>query len=71
LQDARTVLRGGGEGNLTSLPDSPFVFLPTGGNQLRAAQLLGITRRTLRHKLRDLGLSITKAVEASEGDNID
>jgi DNA-binding NtrC family response regulator len=49
----------------------PLVLQTTGGNQLRAAQLLGITRRTLRLKLRDLGLSITKTVESSEGDDVD
>jgi DNA-binding NtrC family response regulator len=49
----------------------PLVLQATGGNQLRAAQRLGITRRTLRLKLRDLGLSVTKTVEASEGDDVD
>jgi two-component system nitrogen regulation response regulator GlnG len=47
------------------------VLQTTGGNQLRAAQLLGITRRTLRLKLRDLGLSVTRTVESSEGDDVD
>src|SRR5205085_10705385 len=32
----------------------------TGGNQLRAAELLGITRGSLRHKLRTLGLTIER-----------
>jgi DNA-binding NtrC family response regulator len=49
----------------------PLVLQTTGGNQLRAAQLLGITRRTLRLKLRDLGLSVTKTVESSEGGDVD
>jgi DNA-binding NtrC family response regulator len=49
----------------------PLVLESTGGNQLRAAQLLGITRRTLRVKLRELGLSVTKTVEAAEDDNVD
>ncbi len=49
----------------------PLVLQTTGGNQLQAAQLLGITRRTLRLKLRDLGLSVTKTVEASQGDDVD
>jgi Bacterial regulatory protein, Fis family len=44
----------------------PMVLHSTGGNQLRAAQLLGITRRTLRVKLRELGLSVTKTVEADD-----
>ena len=47
----------------------PLVLQSTGGNQLRAAQLLGITRRTLRVKLRELGLSVTKTVEAAEDDD--
>ncbi len=36
----------------------------TGGNQLRAAELLGITRGSLRHKLRALGLTIERGVSA-------
>src|SRR5207248_4138388 len=34
----------------------------TGGNQVRAAELLGITRGSLRHKLRALGLVIERAL---------
>ena len=40
----------------------------TGGNQARAALLLGIARRTLRTKLQELGLHVTHSVEANEGD---
>jgi two-component system nitrogen regulation response regulator GlnG len=40
----------------------------TGGNQLRAAFLLGIARRTLRQKLRELGLHVTHRVQANECD---
>jgi DNA-binding NtrC family response regulator len=40
----------------------------TGGNQARAALLLGIARRTLRQKLRDLGLQVTHSVAADEDD---
>jgi two-component system nitrogen regulation response regulator GlnG len=38
----------------------------TGGNQLRAALLLGIARRTLRAKLQDVGLHVTQSVEPDE-----
>ena len=38
----------------------------TNGNQHQAAKILGIARRTLRMKLRDLGLQVTHAVEASD-----
>ena len=38
----------------------------TGGNQLRAAELLGITRGSLRHKLRALGLTIERGVSADD-----
>ncbi|OWK38715.1 sigma-54-dependent transcriptional regulator [Fimbriiglobus ruber] len=38
----------------------------TGGNQLRAAEILGITRGSLRHKLRALGLSIERSVSADD-----
>jgi DNA-binding NtrC family response regulator len=47
----------------------PLVLRSTGGNQLQAARILGITRRTLRLKLRELGLTITKSVEG--GDDAD
>ena len=40
----------------------------TGGNQLRAALLLGIARRTLRVKLQDLGPHVTHSVEADADD---
>ena len=38
----------------------------TGGNQIRAAELLGISRGSLRHKLRALGLSIERGVSADD-----
>jgi two-component system nitrogen regulation response regulator GlnG len=44
----------------------PRVLEYTGGNQQRAALLLGIARRTLRQKLRDLGLHVTHSVETDE-----
>jgi two-component system nitrogen regulation response regulator GlnG len=40
------------------------------GNQHQAARLLGIARQTLRLKLRDLGLHVTKSVEAEENGEI-
>jgi two-component system nitrogen regulation response regulator GlnG len=46
----------------------PRVLEYTGGNQRRAALLLGIARRTLRQKLRDLGLHVTHSVGADEDD---
>ena len=46
----------------------PLVLRSTGGNQLRAARILGIARRTLRLRLRELGLSVTKSVEEDEDD---
>jgi two-component system nitrogen regulation response regulator GlnG len=44
----------------------PRVLEHTGGNVQQAALLLGIARQTLRLKLRDLGLSVTRTVEAEE-----
>jgi two-component system nitrogen regulation response regulator GlnG len=46
----------------------PRVLEYTGGNQHRAALLLGIARKTLRQKLRDLGLHVTHSVEADWDD---
>jgi two-component system nitrogen regulation response regulator GlnG len=40
----------------------------TEGNLRQAALLLGIARQTLRGKLRDLGLSVARSVEAEEDD---
>jgi len=42
------------------------VLQKTGGNQLRAAEILGITRGSLRHKLRVLGLTVEKTVTSDE-----
>jgi DNA-binding NtrC family response regulator len=38
----------------------------THGNQYQAAKVLGIARQTLRNRLRELGLNITKAVEGTD-----
>jgi two-component system nitrogen regulation response regulator GlnG len=38
------------------------VLEQTDGNQLRAAERLGITRGSLRHKLRALGISVERSV---------
>jgi two-component system nitrogen regulation response regulator GlnG len=40
----------------------------THGSQHQAARLLGIARQTLRLKLRELGLHVTRSVEAEEDD---
>jgi two-component system nitrogen regulation response regulator GlnG len=39
------------------------------GNQSKAAEQLGITRGSLRHKLTTLGISIQQVVSASTGDD--
>jgi two-component system nitrogen regulation response regulator GlnG len=46
----------------------PRVLEHTRGNQHQAARVLGIARQTLRLKLRELGLHVTRSVEAGEDD---
>ena len=48
----------------------PRVLEQTRGNLQQAALLLGIARQTLRLKLRDLGLSVTRPGEAEEDDPV-
>jgi two-component system nitrogen regulation response regulator GlnG len=38
----------------------------TGGNQVQAARLLGISRQTLRAKARELGVSMARGGEDTE-----
>jgi two-component system nitrogen regulation response regulator GlnG len=40
----------------------------THGNQIHAARILGIARQTLRNRLREVGVTITKSVEPTDGD---
>jgi two-component system nitrogen regulation response regulator GlnG len=46
----------------------PRVLEATGGNQQEAARRLGIARETLRRRLRELGLHVTRRFEAEEDD---
>jgi two-component system, NtrC family, response regulator AtoC len=48
----------------------PLVLQSTGGNKVHAARILGVTRHTLRMKLRELGLSDTKSVETDEDEPV-
>jgi hypothetical protein len=48
----------------------PRVLEYTRGNQYQATRLLGIARQTLRQKLRDLGLSISRPAESDEDDPV-
>jgi two-component system nitrogen regulation response regulator GlnG len=43
------------------------VLQDTDGNQLRAAEILGVARQTLRTRLRDLGMHISRSVEGGNG----
>ncbi|MEA2589509.1 MAG: hypothetical protein QOH66_2436 [Actinomycetota bacterium] len=44
----------------------PLVLRATEGNQLQAARILGISRQTLRQRIRELGLTITRTIEGGE-----
>jgi two-component system nitrogen regulation response regulator GlnG len=49
----------------------PMVLAHTDGNQRQAARILGIARKTLRDKLRELGITIQRSLdigEAADGD---
>jgi two-component system nitrogen regulation response regulator GlnG len=48
----------------------PLVLQSTSGNKVQAARILGITRMTLRMKLREMGLSDPKSVEGDEDDPV-
>jgi len=44
------------------------VLRHTNGNQAQAAGILGITRGSLRYKIRNLGISITRSVDLQAND---
>ena len=46
----------------------PMVLEHTQGNQRQAAQILGIARKTLRDKLRELGVTIQRSLDLGDGD---
>lgn len=47
------------------------ILREAGGNQSHAAEILGITRGSLRHKIRALGIAIEQVVSASEKNDAD
>ena len=49
----------------------PLVLGSTDGNKLQAARLLGITRKTLRLRLRTLGLSDLMSAEGDDDDALE
>jgi DNA-binding protein Fis len=65
-----------GEDNLHSLTIQhaerillSVVLQKTGGNKLRAANILGITRGSLRHKMNELGIIIDRCVVVRASDS--
>jgi DNA-binding protein Fis len=44
------------------------VLRHTSGNQVQAARILGITRGSLRYKIRSLGINITRSVDLHNTD---
>ena len=47
------------------------VLRHTGGNQVEAARILGITRTTLRTRIRQLGIAIDRVIHADDGGDED
>ena len=45
----------------------PMVLEHTQGNQRQAARILGVARKTLRDKLRELGITIQRSLELGDG----
>ena len=45
----------------------PAVLEFTGANQFQAAKILGLSRQTLRQRLRNIGRSVTKTVGEQSG----
>ena len=52
---------------LLERPLLAHVLAVTGGNQLRAARLLGLNRNTLRKRCRDLALPLPRAARRTSG----
>jgi DNA-binding NtrC family response regulator len=46
----------------------PIVLEQTLGSQRQAAAILGVARRTLRERLRELGITIQRSIDLSDGD---
>jgi len=46
----------------------PMVLEHTQGNQRQAAGILGIARKTLRDKLRELGVTIQRSLDIGDSD---
>ena len=44
-------------------------LVATGGNQLKAAKLLGLNRNTLRKKIRDLDIEVVRGIIPTSDDN--
>jgi DNA-binding protein Fis len=46
----------------------PIVLRFTEGNQRVAAKALGVSRQTLRFRLRELGIGVTKTIDGADAD---
>jgi two-component system nitrogen regulation response regulator GlnG len=65
MRTGRSLPSSGLYGRVLAEVERPLIQLclvATGGNQVKAAKLLGVNRNTLRKKIRDLGIEVVRGI---------